>query len=90
MKRIEKKATPNYDVFLGLVEKFKDNWALDTTFAQNLTGAEIALLNGYKANTGDSEVGIYQTLGLRSVQFDSRQATYRLAMYCMALDGEIA
>lgn len=79
-----------YNTFLGIVEKFKDNWVSDSTFAEGLTNEEIALLNGYKANTGDYEVGVYQTFGLNSVQFDSRQATYRLAMYCMGLDAKNA
>lgn len=89
MKKIAKRATPHYDVFICLMRKFNDNWSGDTTYADGLTREEMALLNGYKANTGDVEIGVYQTLGLNSAQFDSRLSTHRLAQYCMMLDAHI-
>ncbi len=106
MKRKTEKKTEmifgdNYQIFLGLIDKMDEfeNEENHFWFFKNLSGAEIALLNGYIVNSGNYEqFHLNQTLDLHSlevVQNGEQEKIHRsnhpihdLAFYCMGLDRQ--
>lgn len=87
-RRITVNYGPRYTVFMGMMSRAEEGLDRGSKYVGDLSLEEVAMLNGYLANTGDDEVRIYQGYDLNSVTFANGAAAQRMGAYLMGRDAQ--